>query len=152
MPEGGNVPSMPETGNEMNGQSGQTINQTMTVTIPVPQEYLNKEISVYRIDTNEETKTELNVTVTGESVTFKSNELGTFVLVAEGETSYKKGDADGNGNVELRDAQLALKAALKLIDLSGNDLKAADVNGNGIVELEDAQNILKAALKLQSLE
>lgn len=55
------------------------------------------------------------------------------------------GDVDGNGKVELADAQLALKIALKI---ATDDSSAADVDGNGKVDLTDAQLILKVALKI----
>lgn len=58
------------------------------------------------------------------------------------------GDVDGNGQVELKDAQVALKAALKIDELSAEQVMAADVDGNGQVELKDAQKILKVALKI----
>lgn len=60
-----------------------------------------------------------------------------------------KGDIDGNGRVELADAQLALKAALKLQEITDADkFQAADVDDNKKIELSDAQYILKKALKL----
>lgn len=62
--------------------------------------------------------------------------------------SVTKDDVDENGKVELADAQLALKAALKIITLDEKASKAADVTGNGKVELADAQLILKYALKI----
>lgn len=55
------------------------------------------------------------------------------------------GDVDGNGLVELADAQMALKIALKIVTVDG---LAADVDKNGVVELADAQLILKKALKI----
>lgn len=61
---------------------------------------------------------------------------------------YLLGDVDDNKVVELPDAQLALKAALKITTLEGNAFKAADVDKNGVVELPDAQLILKKALKI----
>ncbi len=64
------------------------------------------------------------------------------------EGEYVLGDVDGNKVVELADAQLALKAALKIDTLEGNALKAADVHKNGSIELNDAQMILKKALKI----
>lgn len=59
------------------------------------------------------------------------------------------GDVDGNGKVELADAQMALKAALKIAQISDpNGEKLADVDSNGKIELADAQFILKKALKI----
>ena len=165
MPGGndGNVPSMPgdvsEGGADVpqmpGGNQGGTTNQTLTFSIQIPEEYQRRELSVYRINTTEETKTELNAVVSGDSVTFKSSETGLFALTAGDKTVTQeraKGDVDGNGTVELADAQLTLKAALRIIELTGDDLKAADVDESGEVNLEDAQKVLKAALKIEPLE
>lgn len=63
-------------------------------------------------------------------------------------SGVKKGDTNLDGQVELKDAQLALKAALDLIVLDTKQTEAADVDGNGKVDLTDAQMILKVALDL----
>lgn len=64
------------------------------------------------------------------------------------DTEYMMGDVDNNKKIELKDAQLALKKALNLIELDAKATKAADVDGNGKVELKDAQKILRVALNL----
>ena len=64
----------------------------------------------------------------------------------------KKGDVTGDGEINLADAQMALKAALKIVTLSLEQISAADIDGNGQVDLGDAQRILKAALKIQGLD
>ena len=53
---------------------------------------------------------------------------------------------DGNDAITLRDAQLALKAALGIVDLEGDAAVAADVNCDFKITLSDAQLILKKAL------
>lgn len=58
------------------------------------------------------------------------------------------GDVDFNQNIDLNDAQLTLKAALKIIALDADAAIAADVNQDGTVNLQDAQIILKKALKI----
>ena len=64
-------------------------------------------------------------------------------------TQVEPGDFDGNGKVELVDAQSILKVALKLVtDATDEQLAAADIDGNGKVELADAQLALKKALRL----
>lgn len=63
-------------------------------------------------------------------------------------TTVKQGDVDGNGTVTLSDAQIALKVALNLIDISDDMKKRADVDGDTYVTLKDAQKILKIALNL----
>ncbi len=70
--------------------------------------------------------------------------------VAAGGSAGSMGDVDGNGNIDLSDAQLALKAALKIETLDSTQTAAADVDANGKVELPDAQKILKVALKIET--
>lgn len=62
------------------------------------------------------------------------------------------GDLDNNNKVELRDAQLALKIALKIITPTPEQEAAVDVTGDGKVDLFDAQKILKVALKIEKFE
>lgn len=58
------------------------------------------------------------------------------------------GDADGNGSVELADANLILKAALKIETLTEAQKTVADIDKNGEIELADANAVLKEALKI----
>lgn len=67
------------------------------------------------------------------------------------EPEVKKGDLDQNGKVQLDDAQLALKFALKINVPEDWQIKAGDVDENGKIELNDAQDILKAALHIINL-
>lgn len=60
------------------------------------------------------------------------------------------GDVDNNDKVELSDAQLILRKALKLTDLTQRKMEAADTDSNGKVELKDAQVTLRVALKLST--
>lgn len=64
------------------------------------------------------------------------------------EPTFTYGDINADGTITLKDAQTALKAALKLATLDDTQKLAADVNKDGNVGLEDAQLILKFALKL----
>lgn len=61
----------------------------------------------------------------------------------------KAGDVDGNGKIEIRDAQLAFRDLLHIEKLTEEQRKAADVvgNANGL-NLNDVQAILKHALAL----
>lgn len=58
------------------------------------------------------------------------------------------GDVDEKEGVQLQDAQLILKVALKIEELSWEKERLADTNEDGKVMLDDAQNALKAALKI----
>lgn len=60
----------------------------------------------------------------------------------------KKGDVDGNEKVDLQDAELALKAALKIITLDEQGILAADVDNEAGITLKDVQLILKYALRI----
>lgn len=60
-----------------------------------------------------------------------------------------RGDINGNGKIDLNDARLILKTALKIIPnpIKGN----MDIDNDGNITLMDAQVVLKAALKIISL-
>lgn len=58
------------------------------------------------------------------------------------------GDVNGDGTVNLEDAQLVLKAALRITSLLKDEQAAADMSGDGQVTLEDARLVLKAALRV----
>lgn len=58
------------------------------------------------------------------------------------------GDVTGNKQVTLEDANVVLKAALKMINLSGEALQAADVDYDSAITLADANQVLKIALKI----
>ena len=61
------------------------------------------------------------------------------------------GDVNGDFTVDLKDAQLALKAALNLVQLNGEQVKRAAVTERNehIITLKDAQIILRWALNLR---
>lgn len=59
------------------------------------------------------------------------------------------GDVDGNGKIELADAQVALQIALKIVgNPTEKQVAAADIDKNNKIELADAKAILKEALKI----
>lgn len=81
-----------------------------------------------------------------------SKTAGKVADVAATTTTFLNGDVNGDGQVTLEDAQLALKGALKIQDdFTEAQFYAADVDSNDKLELADAQLILKAALKIQAL-
>ncbi len=63
----------------------------------------------------------------------------------------KWGDVNSDGEVDIEDAKLALKAALNLAALEEKAATAADMDEDGRISLKDAQAILKAALNLLEL-
>ncbi len=58
------------------------------------------------------------------------------------------GDVDFNGIIDLTDAQLALKIALRIYVPYEVEVLAADMDSDNAVTLNDAQSILKKALKI----
>lgn len=79
---------------------------------------------------------------------FPSGAVSSDKPIGSAAPDFILGDVDGNKKIELKDAQLALKKALNLIELSETQMKAADVDGKAGVSLHDAQLILKKALNL----
>ena len=58
------------------------------------------------------------------------------------------GDVNGDGKVNLQDAQFILRKYLKLVDTDEGSNGACDVNGDGKVDLKDAQLVLRYYLKI----
>ena len=64
-------------------------------------------------------------------------------------TELIKGDIDFDGKVTLKDAQLALRIFLQMVEPTEVQLKAADFDGNGKVGLGEVQTILRIFLKME---
>lgn len=62
------------------------------------------------------------------------------------------GDVDGNGRVELQDAQVILKIALNIIMPDEGMKELADLTGDGKVDLTDAKEVLRKALGITGSE
>ncbi len=61
------------------------------------------------------------------------------------------GDADLNGEVNVSDALIVMRAAMGLMELEPAALEAADVNASGEADMADAVSILRAAMGLVEL-
>ena len=61
------------------------------------------------------------------------------------------GDVDNDGEITSGDARLALRASVKLEEITPELIARADVDNDGEVEAEDARMILRAAVKLEDL-
>lgn len=58
------------------------------------------------------------------------------------------GDINGDGVVNMQDAQLAMRYAIGIAELSDEQLSIGDINGDGIVNSSDATMIARIALNL----
>lgn len=80
-------------------------------------------------------------------------EKDTIVYAKWVEESVKEesvsGDIDKNGKIDMDDAMLVLRAALKIDILSDEAYQAADYNKDTVVDLRDVQMILKKALHME---
>ncbi len=103
--------------------------------------------------TTTEAITTTSETTTQSTTTAITSDGGTDTTPAQTTTTAPpepeplKGDVDGNDEVSVEDAQLALKSYTKRIagvdmGLTEEQLKAADVNEDGELSVDDAQNIL----------
>lgn len=82
------------------------------------------------------------------STTYANGFISTTFTVPSGSdnpwasSTRKIGDVDGNGLIEMPDANLILARGAGLGTITGEDLQAADVDDNGLVEMPDANQIL----------
>ena len=72
---------------------------------------------------------------------------GTITVIA----SRKKGDVNNDDVIGVSDATLALKVALKLLNVDAESFAAADLNGDGMISMGEVTQILRAALGLAQL-
>lgn len=56
---------------------------------------------------------------------------------------------DNNDKVELGDARVVLKAALKIIELTDEQIQIGDMNSDKQITLADTQSVLRTALKIE---
>lgn len=71
-----------------------------------------------------------------------------FIARFSGGSEPTPGDVDGNGEVAVSDAVLALRAAMGIHELSAEQTAAADMDENGSIEVSDAIIILRVAMGL----
>lgn len=108
---------------------------------------------------NVELSTHSDVTDTVEDFSTAASETFTNNAVPDGEEDssdvdsdlYIKGDVDGDGEISVKDARIALRAAVSLESLSYRGYQAADVDGEIGVSVSDARLILRCAVGLQIL-
>ncbi|MCL2513088.1 MAG: dockerin type I domain-containing protein [Oscillospiraceae bacterium] len=65
--------------------------------------------------------------------------------------NLKKGDVNGDGEIDAADARLVLRHVAKLQLLAAEQLPRADASGDGEVDAADARLILRVVAKLQTL-
>lgn len=80
----------------------------------------------------------------------KPGSAGNITLYAKWEVVHL-GDGNGDGQITLLDAQIALKVALKLMTVGTEAQHNLDIDKDETISLKDAQKVLKAALKLITL-
>lgn len=79
-----------------------------------------------------------------------SERLNITVTVDGSLGTFKSGDADCNGNVNLNDVMIVLKLALGInVNVTEQGIKNADYDGSGNVDLNDAMYTLKEALGIK---
>ncbi|MBR0135096.1 MAG: hypothetical protein IJM18_02755 [Clostridia bacterium] len=79
---------------------------------------------------------------------FDTSEVSITARFTENVSPILPGDVDGNGEVMVSDAIMALRAAMGILELTEAQFEAADMNANGSVEVADAVTILRVAMGL----
>lgn len=115
--------------------------------LDIPESMQGKELRVLKFvtgDIKEPEVLEEKLTEDGQKVCVNVDSDGIYVLTAK--ENRMRGDADSNQVIDLRDAQLVLRAALGIARLDSEVETYCDVDGSGVIELSDAQQILRYAL------
>ena len=74
-----------------------------------------------------------------------------LILLAVSAFAAQIGDVDVNGEIKSADARLALRAAVRLENLTKEQFTAADIDCSGDIRASDARSILRAAVGLEKL-
>lgn len=128
---------------EHNGEKVDVSKGSVKVTLHGGDKWKGKDVRVY--DPKEDKW--LDAEVDGEYISFEAKHFSEYTVSAV--VNYTLGNVDDTGNVELQDAQQALRIALSCEKNPTKKQKlAADVDENGVVELNDAKQILRKALLL----
>lgn len=84
----------------------------------------------------------------GEGVFLLGTDQGIFRLAASSTPTVKLGDVNMDGQVNVADAVMTLRAAVGQITLTAEQKQAADVNGDASINVADAVKILRVAVGL----
>ncbi len=76
------------------------------------------------------------------------NKYATFTIFPEGTVFLRPGDANDDGEVDMKDAVLTARGALNLIDEGVINMAAADADGDGRLTMGDAVLVARIALNL----
>jgi hypothetical protein len=77
--------------------------------------------------------------------------LVSFCTVGFAAVSVKLGDADCSGTINVADARIILRCAVKLETVTADMIKVCDVDSDGGVDVEDARLVLRHAVVLEKL-
>ncbi len=77
--------------------------------------------------------------------------LVSFGTVGFAAVSVKLGDADCSGTIDVADARLVLRCAVKLENVTNDIIKVCDVDSDGKINVDDARLVLRHTVKLENL-
>ncbi len=121
-------------------------NGSVTVSIPVPENFDFYDSYVCSIDMSNGKVVKLDTTIYGGYATFTTDHLGRFAIVQE--VNAELGDVNADGVINSVDALRVLQHSVSLIQLQGDEAKRADVNADKIINSNDALNILRYSVGL----
>ena len=75
--------------------------------------------------------------------------LSAILAICASAATYKKGDANMDGNVNASDARLVLRASAMLDNFSDAQILICDMNDNGKIQAADARIVLRVAARLE---
>ena len=121
---------------------------TVNVTFKAPNGYNVSKLSVYYVsDSGEAERLNISVNKDEKTVTVHLTHLSTYVLA---EVEFSVGDLDGDGEITVSDALVALRVAAKIVEQTDEALTIGDVDGDGSITVSDALAILRVAAKISA--
>lgn len=116
----------------------------MRITINIPADFDKTHMALYYIsEDGQAQQLEATVQENASTISVYVDQLGIFALVQIADVSLLPGDANGDGNVNARDARLILRYIAGLVSEEELELSAADYNGDGNINARDARAVLR---------
>ncbi len=121
-------------------KGGADLQSKVATTVRIPTD--NELTKVYRIE-DDGSLTDMNAMYIGGYMVLNTDYLGLYALTVSGSLAYQLGDANTDGDVNIKDATAIQKHIANIEFLTENGLAVADYNDDKYINIKDATAIQK---------